>query len=765
VSTATATARTTPTLAAAETALGALGVVTALGFCRLFDDNSFAASLLLAVVGSSLLAIACRRGGLGLVTSAALSVVALVELATITFYRPLATAGFLPNTVVWDTLTRDVSNSWGNFATAIAPVPADRGYLLVAIAALWVGAWLSDGFAFRAGVNVESLVPYGIVFVFTSALAADRYRVAVTALWVVAAVVTYALLRGLREEAAGWLSAHRRGAATSAVRVGGGLAVVAVVGAMLVGPALPGAGEDPLVDTRHGGTGSRQVFSPLVDIKGRLTDQSESVAFVVNASEAQYWRLTALDDFDGRQWTSTRGYGDADGRLGGGLPTDVTAPVEQQVTIGSLDSVWLPVAYSPSSIDIGKAVRYDDDTASLVTRQGVLREGTTYNVVSRVPRLTPDELRAANDAAPARIRQQYLGLPNDFSPAVVNLAREVVGDAATTYDKAIALQSYFRDNFTYDLTVPKGSGSSAIETFLEGRRGYCEQFSGTFAAMARTLGIPARVAVGFTPGVRDGNVFRVQGKHAHAWPEVWFTGVGWVPFEPTPTRGAPGNDSYTGVPAQQVGEPPATSDQSTSASTSPANSGTVAQVEDDVPNIPAPAFDAQPSAKDSGGATFWLLRLVVVLAVALVVGLVWLVTVPRLVKRRWAVRRARAGSNAERVLVDWHEACFLLARAGSPPLASETPREYAARAAANRRVNAGGMVRLAERATIAAYAAGDLPDSAVADSGELCRTLAAELWDRADTRTRLRWTLDPRPLLQPLPSARFDETRELTTVG
>ena len=78
-------------------------------------------------------------------------------------------------------------------------------------------------------------------------------------------------------------------------------------------------------------------------------------------------------------------------------------------------------------------------------------------------------------------------------------------------------------------------------------------------------GIPARVAVGFTPG--DGGTRRrcttCEGKHAHAWPEVYFTGIGWVPFEPTPTRGAPGDESYTGVPQQQVGEAP----QSTSTTT------------------------------------------------------------------------------------------------------------------------------------------------------------------------------------------------------
>ena len=98
-----------------------------------------------------------------------------------------------------------------------------------------------------------------------------------------------------------------------------------------------------------------------------------------------------------------------------------------------------------------------------------------------------------------------------------------------------------------------GHGTSAIESFLIERVGYCEQFSATFAAMARTLGIPSRVAVGYTPGLQgpDG-WYGVLGKNAHAWPELWFgAAIGWVPFEPTPGRGIPGAESYTGIPAQQ----------------------------------------------------------------------------------------------------------------------------------------------------------------------------------------------------------------------
>ena len=137
--------------------------------------------------------------------------------------------------------------------------------------------------------------------------------------------------------------------------------------------------------------------------------------------------------------------------------------------------------------------------------------------------------------------------------------------APTTYDAMLALQNWFQPEFEYSLDVPQGHGNNAIEAFLRQRIGYCEQFAGTFAAMARSIGVPARVAVGFTPGRASSPTAAasVLGKNAHAWPEVWFDGLGWVPFEPTPGRGAPGAEGYTGLPAgpgrvDPAARPPAT---------------------------------------------------------------------------------------------------------------------------------------------------------------------------------------------------------------
>ena len=142
-----------------------------------------------------------------------------------------------------------------------------------------------------------------------------------------------------------------------------------------------------------------------------------------------------------------------------------------------------------------------------------------------------------------------LALPDNFPRSVVNDARAIVRGATTPYEKAHRLERFFLDKnegFVYSLEGPvEGSGSTAIEDFLTSRRGFCEQFAGAYAAMARAVGLPARVAVGFSPGEFSDGEFRVLARDAHAWPEVWLAGLGWTQFEPTPAGTQPGQADPT----------------------------------------------------------------------------------------------------------------------------------------------------------------------------------------------------------------------------
>ena len=203
---------------------------------------------------------------------------------------------------------------------------------------------------------------------------------------------------------------------------------------------------------------------------------------------------------------------------------------------------------------------FDAETSSLVTASETL-DGLSYTVESVLPRYDVARLRAADTPPTGELAERYLALPADFPAELADQARAITAGASTRYDQAIALQNWFR-GFTYDLSFRAGHSQNAMQEFVAQRRGYCEQFAGTYAAFARVLGLPSRVAVGFTPGEqRDDGRYYVQGKHAHAWPEIYFAGVGWVPFEPTPGRGNPAAEQYTGVAAAQddlVGEATAT---------------------------------------------------------------------------------------------------------------------------------------------------------------------------------------------------------------
>ena len=129
-------------------------------------------------------------------------------------------------------------------------------------------------------------------------------------------------------------------------------------------------------------------------------------------------------------------------------------------------------------------------------------------------------------------------------------------DADTPFEKALAIQDYLRSKeFRYNLNVPAlSAGGNQLRRFLtEVREGYCEQFAIAMAMMARQVGVPSRVAVGFTSGeIVDNNFQQVTTHDAHAWPELWFPEAGWVPFEPTPRAdGTVSVPSYT-TPAGRV---------------------------------------------------------------------------------------------------------------------------------------------------------------------------------------------------------------------
>lgn len=746
-------------LVAAEVALTLLTVATVASMWRLFDDGSYFLPLAGHAVGAHAVATILRRRGVGTGLAAVVCVGAGLLALTWAHLGSATTYG-IPTGETLRAARDQLDLAWTTFGDVRAPAPVLTGFLLSAGAAVWVGAFLADMAAFRFWTPFEGLIPAGTLFIFASLFAADRSRALAGALWLATALVFVLVHRTAAQQGSpSWLGSDARVGGRALLRVGTALTVVAVGIGWLVGPHLPGADAEPIVPFAPDDGGSRTTVSPLVEIRGRLVEQSAVEVFRVQADRRAYWRLTSLDIFDGNVWSSRGSFGGADGRLDGSGRAEVpTTPVTQAFAISGLNAIWLPAAFEAAEIDPGDAeVRWDDVSSTLiVSTDHPTSDGLRYTVVSDVPTFEAATLAAAGSDVPDDIAERALGLPSDFPATVVDLARQVVGSAASPYEKALALQTFFQSQFTYSLEVPPGHSDTAIESFLfDTRTGYCEQFAGSYAAMARAVGLPARVAVGFTPGEPDPGdprTFVVRGEHAHAWPEVWIAGAGWVAFEPTPGRGAPGAEGYTGLPASQdtagpetapttdttappVGPDPTTGDGAAAPTTATSLGDLGAE-----PEPLAPAEDG------SGGGIprFVVLVLLAVLGLVLAVVLAGVaVAATRAVGRRR--RRARAAAVGPEAVVAqrWQELTDLGPLVGVTRRAFETPRELGTRLA--HATGDTGAAALADLVTRAAFDPVGVGEEGAAEAVALADGIGDALRATTGRWARIRHAVDPRP--------------------
>ncbi|GAA2222455.1 DUF3488 and transglutaminase-like domain-containing protein [Herbiconiux moechotypicola] len=331
----------------------------------------------------------------------------------------------------------------------------------------------------------------------------------------------------------------------------------ASVGAMLVVPQVtPGLMADDLADDSDGSL-FPSVYSTGVDPTIQLgrdlrrSDPVLSLTYSTTSEEGLYLRMVTLADFSGGTWEpeqpySGRGYDGGEFGTPPGLATDVpVTETETSVSIAALRSDWLPLPYPTSRVDgLEGGWLLAPSTFTVSDLRGDTR-GANYEVTALDVEPTADQLAQAGATVPDAVRAS-LELPTDLDPVIAGTAASVTAGAATPYDRAVALQEYFRsDQFEYSLTAPvdggfDGDNVEAIVAFLQAKSGYCVHYAASMAVMARTLGIPSRIAVGYAPGrtadsTTEGRaVYEVYTDQLHSWPELYFEGVGWLPFEPTP---------------------------------------------------------------------------------------------------------------------------------------------------------------------------------------------------------------------------------------
>ena len=358
------------------------------------------------------------------------------------------------------------------------------------------------------------------------------------------------------------------------------LAAVVVVAASAAasGGVAPGEthvdwrGWDPFA---RGGGGGDFRFVWDANYAGISFPARPTVVFRIRAPQrAQYWRASTLDTFVADRWIENLYPVDA-GTASGRLPADPLVPerdrkpgswLHQQVTIDGYEDDHVVAAGAPALVD-GRALGRVSFLSGGVMRGATpVQSGTTYSVWSYAPEPSPRALAASPARYPAAAdryleldRAQFLGYgttgrarriasmfhDDRYQPLwayrpLWRDAQRITSRARSPYEATLRLERWFRSggNFTYDEQPPRSAGLPPLVDFVERTRaGYCQHFAGAMTVMLRMLGVPARVAVGFTAGTWRGGVWTVTDYQAHAWVEAWFAGYGWLTFDPTPGRG------------------------------------------------------------------------------------------------------------------------------------------------------------------------------------------------------------------------------------
>jgi transglutaminase-like putative cysteine protease len=570
--------------------------------------------------------------------------VLIVSLALL-FARDEARWGLLPGPASLARL-KELAGQGRDYSMAtVPPAGADPGLLLLIVAGIGLAALVVD--TLGAGLDLPGMTLIPLAALFAVPWLVNRGWAPWWAFPVVALGWLAVLSALQRQRASHWSPGARAGSPGVAFAIAGATTALALVAgglATLRGPAEP-------IDIGSGSGGGTVEVDALVSLRRSLVsnDTRPVITLATTATRPDYLRLSVLELFNGEQWqpvgpnaTGPQPPARADGSVPSAEQPPGVPLAEYQLDVGPLGGTTLP---SPNGAFLSLTdwpVVWDQRTSLPLRDDGDSVEGARIGLVATAQELDADTLRAASTVPPTP--EQVFG-ENLADPAPLTgdelpqLARDITEGSSTPFDAAIALQNWFTTDggFSYSTQIEGGSDEDALATFLDERVGYCEQFAATMALMARSVGIPARVVVGFTQGRLEGNQWVVRGTDAHAWPELWMGSAGWVRFEPTP--GAPTTSTPGYTSATQSTDGPTAAPTQSSAAPSASNTGIPAQVPDEV------AGAGGEGQSGSEGLPVRRTLLALVLAALLVPAAV------RLVRRR---RRTRSGDGdaAYREVVD-----------------------------------------------------------------------------------------------------------------
>jgi transglutaminase-like putative cysteine protease len=583
-------------------------------------------------------------------------------------------------------------------------------------------------------------------------------------------VAAYLVLLGCAQWREGFLLATAEHGSTGYLGRGVAVGAAALAVTVLLPLAIPGFNTGAFPQgARLNMLGTSSGLNPAVTLGNDLRNPTGfgRITYATDSTEPLYLRAVTLEDFSGQRWEpdqrrDERALGLQDmgsesvraaGEFGVGAFT--------RINTDSYTSPWLLAPYAPVSVtNLSGRWTWDRKNLSILSYDGGTSVRQEYEVRSTVPELTEERLSAIRTARRGAVAEVFTALPEDTPGIVYDTTDEVTDGLRNPYDRAVAIQNFLRGrSFTYSVDAPveggyDGSSMDVMARFLESRSGYCTHYAGTMAVMARAAGIPSRVAVGYTPGTATGEVqegpdntelreFAVDSRNAHAWPELYFEGVGWVRFEPTPSRGV--------VPdyAQTV--------------TLPFN----VRVDDENLNpggadVPLGTGQETPETPADGGSASSADRSPAAAVAAAVSGVLLVGLLPLLVRSaRTASRRRRvvSGPSSGAAAAAWAQTTETAGDYGHPALPTDTPRVFAARLRSDARLEGGAsesLVRL-RRAFEREEYAGPPPETgagAVATAVEApaaswsdVEAVTAALKAGSSTRERLRAAFLPRSLL------------------